>query len=193
MTNKIKPTILLSLIFIFGCGSGGTTTTPTTTTPVSTVLSATDVTATANKIQLVTQTTIGFGLTVLGGKDAAEAKLIATQIQTIVSGSILPYLNGSQGVSTAVIDTALKENFVNLPVGAQSMISLAAALLDQYLPAPGANTFLTPQELAYAKAFFQGLSDGAGQYLGNKAAPSVELSKVNLPQAPGNWLNFSKK
>ncbi len=188
--NKIIVTPIFALALVLGsCGSQPTTTVP----PVDSTPTVPDYTVTANTIHAVTQTTVSFGLTVYGGKDAVEAKAAATQIQSIVAGSILPYLNGSQGVSTAVLNTALKENFINLPKAAQEIITLAGALLDQYLPVPSATTFLSDAQLAYAKAFFNGLSDGAGQYLGNKAGPGLELSKVNLPQSGGNWLNLTPK
>ncbi len=186
--NRIFATLIFALALVLGsCGSQ-----PTTTTPVDSTPTVPDYTVTANTIHAVTQTTVSFGLTVYGGKDAVEAKAAATQIQTIVAGSILPYLNGSPGVSTAVLNTALKENFINLPQAAQEIITLAGALLDQYLPVPSATTFLSDAQLAYAKAFFNGLSDGAGQYLGTKVAIR-NVERATLPASGGNWLNLLTK
>jgi len=184
---------LAALAFVLNsCGTPNQVSTPATTQPAPTSTES-NTSATATRIQIITQTTVGFGLTVYGSRDAAEARLVAAQIQLIVSSSILPYLSGSQGVSTAVLNTVLKENFITLPPAAQQLIALAGGLLDSYLPVPSATTYLSEAQLAYAKAFFFGLSDGAGQFLGNKASRGIELPKGSLPTKPGAWLDFNEK
>ena len=103
--------------------------------------------------------------------------------------TILPYLNGNPNVSSLAIDAFMKENLIALPSLIQAAISTAATILDHYVQAPSATTFLSATELAYTKVFLQGLSDGATQFL----AGSKKIVKDAPVAKTGRWLDFSKK
>ena len=118
----------------------------------------------------------------------------AAKIKTLVTGSALPYLNGSSSATSAAINGFISSQLVTLPGEAQSLISLAAVVLDNYIPAPSASTVLSVDQLAYVKAFFDGLNDGASNFA------TASLSTVATPAKPAAravsnaaWFNVTKK
>lgn len=191
---------LATMVAFTGCGS--TNTQPTVpvntpiTTPVATVLPQSDPNAARNAavIQIATSQALALGLNVYANEGhAAEATMIAQRIKDLVTSSALPYLNGTSGASSSAVNGFLNGQFVTLPSEAQSLISLAATLLDSYLPAPSANTVLNDDQLRYVKAFFNGLNDGAAQVIANPpAAPLVAKPKAVQAKSTAAWFNTTK-
>ncbi len=140
----------------------------------------------AEIIHLATSESVSIGLSVYAKSHPAEAANIATKIKEISGTTALAYLNGSSGASSAAVNGFLNSQFVALPPDATQLIALAAALLDQFLPAPDAATFLTDAQFTYLKAFFQGLNDGAAQYL---AGVVPTTPKYHTKAVRGHWLN----
>lgn len=193
-----------------------TTATSTTTPAAPTAPTAAEIAQNCTDITLITQNGISLALSGIASSNPADAKTAATQIQTIVNGTILPLLTGSGGIPSSVVNTLLKENFVTLPSTATNIVSIAAGILDQYIQAPATDTFLTAAEISYANAFFTAMSNGAGMYLASApvVAPATAPIKakpvatkptttasttaapakktVILPRA-GGWLNLSEK
>lgn len=195
---------LLLALFTPGCGSGSTpvtapTTTASATPAVPVPLTPTQIAQNVSDITLFTTNGVNLGLAGLASANVADAKAIATQIQIVVPGVVLPLLKGSGGITTDAINTILKEKFTTgFPATAASIITGVAAILDRYIAQPSGTTFLTAEDLQYATAFFQSMSDGAGMYLANAAvvAPAAAPIKLttskflNTPRA-GGWLNLT--
>lgn len=177
--NRVIPILFLVLS---ACGSSTPNPAPTPV-PVGT-----DTANTAAKITQYTSEAVAVGLSFYGNTNAAQAKAVATQIQAIVTNTILPYLNGNQNVTSLAIDAFLKENLVNLPAIIQAAITTGATILDHYIQAPSATTYLSPTEYAYVRAFAQGLSNGAGQFL----AGNIKTVKEAPEKTAGHWVNFAK-
>ncbi len=77
----------------------------------------------------------------------------------------------------------MNENFFShIPTEASGFISLAASALDQFLPVPSADGYLSAEQVSYLKAFFTGVSSGADAYLVGNPAKSYRA-----PRAPGQW------
>lgn len=193
---------LFLLVCLFGCGStpqapvppvSTTPTTPVPTTPEAPVF-VPDPNAARNAsiIQTATTQAVALGLSVYANEGhAADALTIATKMKELVGTTALPYLNGTSGATSAAVNGFLNGQFVSLPSEAQSIASLAAILLDTYLPAPTANAVLDADQLSYIKAFFQGLNDGAAQYIANPAA--IPKSALKRGTGAGAWFNPTKK
>ena len=223
--KKFVLTLVVALVFcgLSGCGKKTQTQTPTTNTAPSTT-NSTPVTSNGNTapagptaaqiaqnvadIQLLTTNGINLGLVGLNAANPKDAKTTATQIQTIVGGVVLPLLKGSGNISTSTVNTILKEKFANgLPPIAASIITFSASILDRYIQQPSGDRFLTPEELQYAVAFFQSMSDGAGMFLASApvvappAAPikpkppaaTAPAKKDASPVRKGGWLNLTGK
>lgn len=189
--------LLVALTATSGCGTSGTTpTTPVTTPTTTTVVTQSDPNAVRNAsvIQIATAQAVALGLNVYANEGhAAEALLIAQKMKELVSTSALPYLNGTSGASSSAVNAFLNGQFVTLPDEAQSLIALAATLLDSYLPAPSANAVLDADQLLYVKAFFNGLNDGASQIVSNPpVAPAVAKPKSVQAKSTAAWFNTNK-
>lgn len=109
------------------------------------------------------------GLAKWAEKKPEAAKEAATALSKNIDEKILPYLNGGNlGASdqvSALIDSSL---FVNVPDEVKLAVQAAAAVLDIYLPIPGANTGLDADQVDYLKAFMTGLRNGCDSFLGVK-------------------------
>lgn len=197
----MKIASLAFVILLTGCGTASA---PTTTTPATTASTTTvDPTAARNAsiIQIATAQAVALGLNVYANEgNQAEAVDIANKIKELVSATALPYLNGTTGATSAAINGFMNGQFVTLPSEAQSFISLAAALLDNYLPAPSATTVLNADQLTYIKAFFQGLNDGATQFLVNPPTAPATVTpakpaavKKDVMRSTAMWFNSSKE
>lgn len=209
---KMPVASLILAFCLFGCGSSTppattepVTSVPVTTTPVTTTPPVTTTTPVfvpdpnaarnAAIIQTATAQAVALGLNVYAGEGhAADAMTIATKMKEIVSTTALPYLSGTQGASSSAINGFLNGQFVTLPSEAQSILSLAAVLLDTYLPAPSANALLDADQLSYVRAFFQGLNDGSAQYIANPPAATATVKAVTVREkSTAAWFNPNKK
>lgn len=194
----MKLASLTLVLLLVGCGNTGpVSTTPTTAGPVTTTIVVTadpNAARNASVIQIATAQAVALGLNVYSNEGhSADALLIATKIKELITTGALPYLNGTSGASSAAVNTFINGQFVTLPSEAQSFISLAAVLLDQYLPAPSANSVLDSDQLLYIKAFMQGLSDGAAQFSADPpAAPATPKAAVPRAISKAAWFNPKK-
>lgn len=135
-------------------------------------------------INIGTSQALSFGLG--QWKDTASATLAATQIKSLIAGTVQPYLSGSQSVPSDIVNTILKDQlFTTIPVQAQLLITGAASFLNGYLQPPSANTFLSADEVSYLQAFFNGLSSGSDLYLSGHPAKSMP----KMPRGEPRWLN----
>lgn len=180
---------ILLCLGITGCGN-----TPVTGT-APTVSVDQNAARNAQAIQFATSQSVTLALSVYAAEGhGPEALDIATKIKGLVTATALPYLDGASGASSAAVNGFIGSQFVTLPAQAQGFISLAAAVLDTYLPAPSANAVMDATQLLYVKAFFNGLNDGASQFSLNSpnavpAKPAAGAKDVT----PGAWFNVVKK
>ncbi len=185
--------VLCLVVALSGCHNPFHSPAPVSTVP-GTTTSDPNAARNAQIIQVATAQAVALGLNVYaneGHRD--EALVIATKIKEMVGSSALAYLNGTTGASSAAVNTFMNSQFVNLPGEAQSFISLAATLLDTYLPAPSANSVIDADQLSYIKAFFQGLSDGATQFAANPpAVKAVPNAKAVRQKSVAAWFNTAK-
>lgn len=142
----------------------------------------------AQIVRLATAAGMSFGLTQL---QPVTAYTIAQQMNDILIHTVQPYLAGQNGnVDSSTINQIMKDQlFTVIPATAQSLISLLSPILDEYIPAPQANVYLTPTQLAYLTAFTNGLEDGSSAYLAGHPLSTKHLKRY---KAPGNWLNLRK-
>lgn len=179
--------LALMVLSLLGCGGG----TPPVVIPPNPPPVNTDPNPPPNQntlalIQSATSATVSAGLAFYAKDHPDEAAKIAKEIKDIVDTVVMPYLNGSTtGISSAAINAILTNNFAGLPQIAKDLITLAATLLDSYLPAPDPGTFLSDAQVAYVKAFFNGLSTGAGT-VRSTGARAIE-------HRGGRWINLNGK
>ena len=178
-----------------GCGNKTGSDAPVTTVPTTTTIN-TDPNAARNAsiIRIATAQAVQLGLNVYSNEGhKTEALLIAEKIKTLIGSGALPWLNGNSGASSAAVNTFMNGQFVTLPSEAQDLISLAASLLDSYLPAPSANAVLDSNQLLYVQAFFNGLTEGATQFAGDPpAAPAVPKARSIRARSTAAWFNTQK-
>ncbi len=181
-------TSLALILCLCGCSHSGSNSTPPTTTVDD------NAARNAQIIRIATTQAVSLGLNVYANEGhRVDALMIAQKIQDIVSSSALPYLNGTSGATSAAVNGFLNGQFVGLPDEAQSFISLAAMILDSYLPAPSATAVLDANQLLYIKAFFNGLNDGAAQFSANPPAErAVPMARAVRARSTASWFNTAK-
>ncbi len=187
---------IASLVLLFAL-AGCSHTAPSTNPPIASNPPTSDPNAARNAqiIQTATTQAVSLGLTIYANEGhRADALIIANKISQMVGATALPYLNGTSGVSSAAVNGFLTGQFVNLPPEAQSIASLAAIILDTYLPAPSANSVLDADQLSYIKASFQGLNDGAAQFSAHPPAERA-VPKAYTPREVSRalWFNTGNK
>lgn len=179
MKNVILGLILVlavSLGVLSGCSKPSNTGGGTTTNGPSPV-------AVANLINSGTSLTTHLGLEQWAKKNPESAKITAGEIQNIVGDLIIPYIDNNQGLSSAAINTILKDKLINapkLPADIRNAIAVAAAVLDSYVQVPSASSYLSADELAYVKSFLNGLNTGAGDYLNGVSVSSTKSLEKDL-------------
>ncbi len=192
MQKSVLSLALLLSLSIFTPGCGNSTPSAPSTNPGTTTASGPtqdQINANCTEIAMLTSNSINIALSGYAAADPVAAKAVAAQIQTIVLGTLIPYLKGSGHTESDAINALLKQNFVTLPGIVASGISVAASILDHYLPVPGPNTFLSTAEVQYVTCFVQSVSDGAGLFIGGTKA----RADLKVQAAPGAWLNFTNK
>lgn len=181
--------LVLALSPILGCGKPLPPPAPGTTPSTS---AAPDPTASnAALIRAATAESLTVGLSFYAGQGHdKEAAIIAAQIKDFSNATALAYLNGTSGATTAAVNGFLGAQIVSLPPDAANLIHLAATVLDALpeMSAPTVTTVLSPAQLSYLTAFFQGLSDGSTQYLAG-IQPSAAAKAKDQPKAVGAWFN----
>ncbi len=189
--KKYMPCFVLALILEMSIGCGHSPTPPI----ISNSTGQTDTVAkNAQLIRLAASQSVALGLSAYASDGhQAEAVAIATKMRAIVTSSALPYFAGATGAPSAMINAFINGQFVELPGIAQSVIGFAASILDSYVPAPAAGAYLSADQVTYIKAFFQGLDDGAVQFLASPLPATKAMSKdapVAIPN--GKWFNILK-
>ncbi len=185
MKSLATLTLVLALV---GCGGSST---PPGTPPVTNTDQAA---RNAEIIRVATAQAVALGLNVYAGQGHnADAMVVAQKVKDLVATTALPYLTGASGATSAAVNGFLNGQFVNLPSIAQDFISLSAMVLDHYLPAPSADSILDATQLSYITAFFNGLNDGATQFIANPpAVKPVPSPKIEHPRSTAAWFNVSK-
>lgn len=136
-----------------------------------------------------------YGLKALAKKDEAAASEIALRLNATIEGSLLPYLNQGDlpaaDVVRELIDSTL---FTDLKPEIADAIVAAAIALDVVLPAPAPDTYLTPEQVGYIKAFLTGVANGCAKFTkGDKDVPIPQYKgKKELPKA-SKWLTGKSK
>ena len=119
----------------------------------------------SDKIRTITKQVVSFGMKKWSEKNPELAAKVAEQLVKNIDEVIVPYLDESQGIASSVLEAAIQQKLLNgLPLDVQNLINLAAVVLDGYIPAPAPDEFLKDWQLAYMKAFFTGVSQGASEY-----------------------------
>jgi len=108
-----------------------------------------------------------YGLKEWAKKDEPSAKECATALTKNIKEKLLPYLNGGNLPSSDQVQAFLSSSlFTNVKPEVKQAIVLASMALDAILPIPGANTYLTEDQVSYIKAFLEGVSEGCDAFLG---------------------------
>lgn len=148
------------------------------------------VVSTETDITIGTESAVLVGLTALSVANPGLARIVATALSAVANGAALPYLHGTEGavgaVSSAAINSALAAQCVSLPAEAQVLVTIAAGVLDEYLPIPGAATYLSPAHVAYLEDFFKGISNGCADFSGGRYAAESHAQRT----VGGHWLNL---
>ncbi len=154
--------MLFACVFIFSlpsCSSGN----PPPATSVTTV--------NTNKPFIIAAITSGAeiatnqGLRALAKTQPAAALEAATALRNSINTNLLPYLAGNALGSSAVIHALLNSSlFTNVNPVVQNAIAVAGSLLDAYLPAPNAGTYLSTDQIDYVTAFLTGISKGCADF-----------------------------
>lgn len=111
-------------------------------------------------VQTATTVAVDLGFSVWKASHPDQEAVVAGLINAGTADA-LAYLNANQGAATSVLNAAMMAKLTNgLPAELVNIIVAAASVLDQVLPIPGPNVYLTADQLAYLTAFIQGVHDG---------------------------------
>lgn len=128
------------------------------------------------------------GLTAYGKKHQEDAAMVAKIVKTIVENDVLPYLNdNAMQISSDALNILLSQKFNSLSPEIKAFISVAAGVLDAYLPVPKVGTLLNVDQVCYLKAFFTGLDEGTAAFIDGSRETTKDIGK------PGAWLNLEAK
>jgi len=129
------------------------------------------------------ETASNVGLNLLDKKDHLVAVKTAQEVKKAISEVVLPYLNGdAANVASYAVDVLLQQKFFDkLDDNVRTIIMAATAVLDAYVSPPDPNTKLTPTEIAYMKAFFQGLEASTDSFTSRPAGVRPSQKKL------GKW------
>jgi hypothetical protein len=142
-----------------------------------------------NKIQDVTCIAVNYGLVQLAKKDKALADKTAAETRKYIQELVLPFLTNQEGISTLIVHQALEQKLLDqFSDDVRELISLAAVVLDQYIPAPAPDKYLSKEHVIYLTAFFKGLDEGCAKY--STGTFSQEKPKLS---SSGNQKWFPKK
>jgi len=113
-------------------------------------------------IELAVGQGVRIGFAKWSEKDAAAAKEAGAKLQKNVTEVLLPYFSGEGKLpaSAEVREFINSSLFKDLPDEVKNVVVAAATVLDVYLPAPGSDTFLKPEQVDYVKAFLNGVLRG---------------------------------
>lgn len=124
-------------------------------------------------------------------KDRYNTKKAATDISAVVTNVLIPYLDNNKNLASNALNTILTDNLItipDIPNSIKSAIQLSAVILDDYLPAPTASTYLTADQISYVRAFLTGLQTGSNQYLSGIPV-NVQHSSSKAKNKQGKWLH----
>jgi len=148
------------------------------------------ITKNSDKIRAGTQKAVAYGMKQWAIKNPELAKQVATQLVKNIDEVVMPYLDNSQGVASSVLEAFIQQKMTkDLPADVQNLISMAAAVLDAYLPAPAPDKYLKAWQLGYLKAFLQGVSQGAAGYVNATADRDLVLYRKER----GQWFVPTEK
>ncbi|MDP1711968.1 MAG: hypothetical protein Q8K86_05875 [Candidatus Nanopelagicaceae bacterium] len=138
-------------------------------------------------VRTTAQVATEIGLKELDKKDHTLALTVAKETNKVIVEEVLPYLNGeaTTAFSFAVNEALQLKFFAKLDASIKASIVAAAVVLDSLIQPPDPTKKLTPQELDYLKAFFEGVAAGCNII---KDAPPVmtvnEEPKVESKDVP---------
>ncbi len=157
--KTINAVALSGILMLSGCSSGGGNPAPTGTvvnTGKPIIVAA---------IQSASELATNSGLIALAKSNPASASEAATNLVTVINTNLLPYLRGGSIGTSAIVHDLLNTSLLsNLNPIIASAIATAGAILDAYLPAPSAATYLSPDEVDYIVAFLSGVSKGCTDF-----------------------------
>ena len=130
-------------------------------------------------IRQVAESGSNLGLNYLDKKDHKAAVKTAEEMNKTIVEVVLPYLNGEAVSATSfAVNELLQEKFFSkLDENVKLTIVAAAAVLDTYLTPPDPTKHLSEAELAYIKAFFEGVAAGTDDFL---KKPAVTMKVPNV-------------
>jgi len=141
-----------------------------------------------SEVQSITGGVVQLGFSVWAQSNPTQEAAVAKQVDA-GAAIALDYLKNNAGVATTVLDATVQAKLVEgLPPEVQALIISAAGILDTVLPAPGPDTFMTADQLAYLVAFIQGVKDGVDA-VGTKAMVKnlEKAQKAQKSLRPGKW------
>ena len=134
-----------------------------------------------------------YGLKAWAKNDKPAADETALRLAQTIEGSLIPYLNQGDlptaDVVRELIDSSL---FADLKPELADAIVAAAIALEVVLPAPAPDTYLTPDQVGYIKAFLSGVSSGCAKYTKGDKNVSIPKYKGALPKET-KWLTGKTK
>ena len=112
----------------------------------------------------------------------------------VTNGVAIPYFSdpsAPMAISSEAVNSLLIQKFTSLSTEAQMIVSDAAQILDQFLPVPSPTKFLSKSHIAKLEAFFVGLSNGCGDFLGNRTV--IAPKGWHRQTVERHWLNLRSK
>jgi len=136
----------------------------------------------SDDVQNITTGVVKLGMTTWAQKNPDKAKEVA-DLALKSTDDALDYLNNNTGIATTVLNAVILAKLTQgLPAEVQDLIEQAAGVLDDVLPEPSPDTYLTPAQLAYLKGFIQGIKNGV-KVVGTKDIMNAkDLAKVQKAQ-----------
>ncbi len=158
--------IAFTLLVFIGCSSGNGTPAQSGTGTVAPAPAPN-----VNKPFIVAAVTSGAeiatnqGLRALAKTNAPAAAETAQALRVSINTTLLPYLQGNPLASSAVIHDLLNSSlFTNVNPAIRNAIAVAGSLLDAYLPAPSATSYLSDDQRDYVVAFLNGIQKGCADF-----------------------------
>ena len=128
-------------------------------------LAPTDHDAAVKTIRLASKSGTEYGLTQWAKTNPADATEAATTLKKNINNAILPYFDGHVLYSSVEVSALLNSSLCDgVPTEVKMAITIASGILDMYLRAPDASTYLNADEVDYVKAFLSGVSDGCALF-----------------------------
>lgn len=172
--RTVLPLGVLAAVLLLAPGCGETS---------GTITPEQQIAKTAQLINMGTSSATAIGLVAV--PDKADADKVAAMLKDVLATSVLPILNGDEAGIAAGLQKILTLEAFNDPklAKAKAILETAIPLLKKQLPTDlldKATGKISPDVVAYVKAFFTGVNDGVTAYLGSRGDVNYQALRDKL-------------